>query len=105
MLPAYSTSSDDDNPNANENNNILSDAVHDCAEDRFQLQVGDLVMVATDGLFDNLADIHILKELNYLCNKVITRFLCYLLKFFRCYLKQSCEKCFFGNVCPILNDR
>ena len=93
MLPAHSTSSDDDNPNANENN-ILSDAVHDCAEDRFQLQVGDLVMVATDGLFDNLADIHILKELNYLCNKVITRSLSYMLKFFRCYLKQWCEKCF-----------
>ena len=51
-------------------NDILSDRVHDCAEDRFQLQVGDLVMVATDGLFDNLADNHILHELNYLSNKV-----------------------------------
>ncbi|XP_075248639.1 uncharacterized protein LOC142341525 [Convolutriloba macropyga] len=48
---------------------ILSDRVVDCSEERFQLQVGDIVMVATDGLFDNLADSHILKELNYLDKK------------------------------------
>ena len=50
---------------------ILSDRVVDCSEERFQLQVGDIVMVATDGLFDNLADSHILKELNYLDKKVM----------------------------------
>ena len=46
--------------------------VGDCSEERFQLQVGDIVMVATDGLFDNLADSHILNELNSLHRKVPT---------------------------------
>lgn len=46
------------------------DALHDTAEDAdttsFNLEIGDIVLAATDGLFDNLSDKSIVKELSKL---------------------------------------
>jgi len=46
------------------------DALHDTAEDAdtetFNLEIGDIVLTATDGLFDNMSDQSIVKELSKL---------------------------------------
>jgi len=53
---------------------VFSSRAEDADTSSFDLEVGDIILTATDGLFDNMSDSLILKELEHL---KVSRLLCH----------------------------